>query len=90
MRLRSQRPLHIACARRSRSSRLTRWWTEKNNWKKWKAEEEERHKGSLTKKNTVSKIKLELFTNMPVSAYNIHGINFRKLQSQFSYKFSYK
>jgi hypothetical protein len=32
----------IACARRCRSSRLTRWWTKKNNRKKWKAEEEEK------------------------------------------------
>jgi hypothetical protein len=40
----------IACARRCRSSQLTRWWTQKNNQKKWRAEEEERHKGSLTKK----------------------------------------
>jgi hypothetical protein len=31
MQLRSQRPLH---ARRCRSSRLTRWWTKKNNLKK--------------------------------------------------------
>jgi hypothetical protein len=38
----------IACARRCRSSWLTRWWTKKNNWKKWRAEEEESHKGSLT------------------------------------------
>jgi hypothetical protein len=37
----------IACARRCRSSRLTRCGPEKNNQKKWKAEEEERHKGSL-------------------------------------------
>jgi hypothetical protein len=35
----------IACARRCRSSRLTRWWTQKNNVKKWRAEEAERHKG---------------------------------------------
>jgi hypothetical protein len=41
----------IACARRCRSSWLTRWWTPKNNQKKWRAEEEERHKGSLTQKN---------------------------------------
>jgi hypothetical protein len=34
----------IACARRCRSSRLTRRWTEKNNRKKWRAKEEERHK----------------------------------------------
>jgi hypothetical protein len=40
----------IAYARRCRSSRLTRWWTKKNNWKKWRAEEEERHMGSLTQK----------------------------------------
>jgi hypothetical protein len=38
----------IACARRCRSSRLTRRWTKKNNWKKWRAKEEERHKGLLT------------------------------------------
>jgi hypothetical protein len=31
----------IACARRCRSSLLTGWW------KKWRAEGEERHKGSL-------------------------------------------
>jgi hypothetical protein len=40
----------IACARRCRSSRLTRWWTKKNNRKKWRAEEEERHEGPLTQK----------------------------------------
>jgi hypothetical protein len=57
MQLRSQRPLHIACARRCRSSRLTRWWTKKNNRKKWKAEEEERHKGSLEKKVYLFKTK---------------------------------
>jgi hypothetical protein len=50
---RSQRPLHIACARRCRSSRLTRWWTKKNNRKKWKAEEEERHRGRWTKKKVL-------------------------------------
>jgi hypothetical protein len=39
----------IACARRCRSSRLTRWWTQKEYSEKWRAEEEEeRHKGSLT------------------------------------------
>jgi hypothetical protein len=38
----------IACVRRWRSSRLTRWWTKKNNQIKWRAKEEERHKGSLT------------------------------------------
>jgi hypothetical protein len=42
----------IVCARRCRSSRLTRWWTEKNNREKWRAEEGERHKGSLTPKPT--------------------------------------
>jgi hypothetical protein len=25
----------------------------KNNWKKWRAEEEERHKGSLTPKRSI-------------------------------------
>jgi hypothetical protein len=40
----------IACARRCRSSRLTRWWIKKINQKKWRAEEEGRHKGSLTKR----------------------------------------
>jgi hypothetical protein len=41
----------IACARRCRSSRLTRWWTQKRLIGiKWRAEEEERHKGSLTHK----------------------------------------
>jgi hypothetical protein len=35
----------IACARRCRSSQLT-GWTRKNNQKKWRAVEEERHKGS--------------------------------------------
>jgi hypothetical protein len=38
----------ISCARRCRSSRLTRWWTQNNNLKKWRAEEEERHKGLVT------------------------------------------
>jgi hypothetical protein len=40
----------IACARRCRSSWLTRRWTEKNNWKKWRAEEEERHKKKQEKR----------------------------------------
>jgi hypothetical protein len=40
----------IACARRCWSFRLTRWWTKKNNRKKWRTEEEERHKGLLTQK----------------------------------------
>jgi hypothetical protein len=36
----------IACARRWRSSRLARWWTQKRiSRKKWRAKEEERHKG---------------------------------------------
>jgi hypothetical protein len=35
----------IACARRCQSSLLTRWWTKKNNCKKWRDEEEGRHKG---------------------------------------------
>jgi hypothetical protein len=44
----------IACARRCRSSQLTRWW--KNNQKKCRAkEEEERHRGSLTPKNGLLK-----------------------------------
>jgi hypothetical protein len=29
------------------------WWTQKEKRKKWRAEEEERHKGSLTKKTHV-------------------------------------
>jgi hypothetical protein len=33
------------------SLRIKRRWTKKNNRKKWRAEEEERHKGSLTQKN---------------------------------------
>jgi hypothetical protein len=33
----------IACASRCLSSWLTGRWTKKNNQKKWKAEEEERH-----------------------------------------------
>jgi hypothetical protein len=36
----------IACARKYRPSQLTGWWIQKNNRKKWRAEEEERHKGS--------------------------------------------
>jgi hypothetical protein len=43
----------IACARRCWSSQLTRWWTKKNNRKTWRAEEEERHMGSLTPKKEV-------------------------------------
>jgi hypothetical protein len=39
----------ITCARRCRSSWLTGWWTQNNNWKKWRAKEEERHKGSPPK-----------------------------------------
>jgi hypothetical protein len=38
----------IVCARRCGSSRLARWWTQKRIIGIWKAEEEERHKGSLT------------------------------------------
>jgi hypothetical protein len=44
----------IACTCSSRSSRLKGGGHEKNNWKKWRANEEERHKGSLethTQKN---------------------------------------
>jgi hypothetical protein len=40
----------IACARRCRSSQLTE--SEKNYRKKLRVEEEERHKGLLTQKNT--------------------------------------
>jgi hypothetical protein len=41
----------MACARRCRSSQLKRWWTQKRIiGKKWRAKEEERHKGSLTLK----------------------------------------
>jgi hypothetical protein len=29
---------------------LTRWWPKNNYQKKWRAEEEERHKGWLTEK----------------------------------------
>jgi hypothetical protein len=42
----------IEFARSCRSSWLTRWWTQKNNLKKWMAKEEERHKGLLTPKNS--------------------------------------
>jgi hypothetical protein len=42
----------IACARRCRSSWMAGWWLKKNNQKKWRAEEEERHKRSLTQKCT--------------------------------------
>jgi hypothetical protein len=48
-----EKPEAIACARRCRSSQLTPLGgQEKNNWKKWMAKEEERHKGLLTKKNS--------------------------------------
>jgi hypothetical protein len=43
----------IACARSCRSSLLTGGGPKRNNRKKWRAEEEERHKGLLTKKNPV-------------------------------------
>jgi hypothetical protein len=46
----TEKPEAIACARRCRSSWLTRWWTQK-----WRAEEEKRHKGSL-KKHIAQKI----------------------------------
>jgi hypothetical protein len=36
----------IACARSCRSSRLKGGGHKKNNQKKWRAKEEERHKGS--------------------------------------------
>jgi hypothetical protein len=45
----------IACARRCQSSQLTGQWTKKNNQKKWRAKEEERHKGLLTPKNKQTK-----------------------------------
>jgi hypothetical protein len=51
----------IASARRCLSSRLTRWWTKKNNWKKWRAEEEERHKGSLTQKKTLQLLGTQIY-----------------------------
>jgi hypothetical protein len=42
----------IACARRCRSSRSSGWWIQKKkNWKKWRVNEEERHKGSLAQNN---------------------------------------
>jgi hypothetical protein len=40
----------ITCARRCRSSQLTGGGQEKNNKNKWRAEEEERHKGLLIPK----------------------------------------
>jgi hypothetical protein len=52
----------IACARRCRSSRLTRWWIKKNNLKKLRAEEEERHKGSLTQKSTFDILEVDIVT----------------------------
>jgi hypothetical protein len=45
MRLKSQRPLHIACARRCRSYRLARWWTKKNNRKKMEGQGGEEAQG---------------------------------------------
>jgi hypothetical protein len=48
----------IACARRSRSSRLTRCWTKKRIIGKiMRAEKEERHKGPLTQKAATRKWK---------------------------------
>jgi hypothetical protein len=38
----------VACARRCRSSQLTGWWTPKEESEKYRAEVEERHKGSPT------------------------------------------
>jgi hypothetical protein len=46
MQLRSQRPL--PSVRRCWSSQFKRWWTRRRLIGKWRAEEEERHKGSLT------------------------------------------
>jgi hypothetical protein len=43
----------IACARSCRSSFFG---PKKNNWNKYRAEEEDRHKGSLTQKNEVAQI----------------------------------
>jgi hypothetical protein len=44
----------IAHARRCWSSWLTRWWTRKRIiGKKWRAKEEERHKGLLTHKKNI-------------------------------------
>jgi hypothetical protein len=33
---------------------VKRWWIKKNKWKKWRAEEEDRHKGLLTQKKVYS------------------------------------
>jgi hypothetical protein len=40
----------IACARRCRSSRYQGGGSKRKKMKKWRAEEEERHMGSLTQK----------------------------------------
>jgi hypothetical protein len=67
----------IACARRCRSSRLTRWWTQKESSEKWRAEEEDRHKGSLTKKAKKSRIVSANFRNHK----NIIGIIVTRLSA---------
>jgi hypothetical protein len=67
----------IALARRCLSSRLTGWWTRKNNRKKWRAEDEKRRKGLLTLK-TMSK-NIHAFTHESVGAslvYHNH-VNWR-------------
>jgi hypothetical protein len=50
---------------------LTRWWTKKNNRKKWRAEEEERHKGSLAQKKLEVGFKWLLFQG-PMHIFSIH------------------
>jgi hypothetical protein len=53
MQLRSQRPLHALGVAGHPGEQGG--GPEKNNWKKWRAEEVERHKGSLTPKKTKKK-----------------------------------
>jgi hypothetical protein len=42
--------LYYLCTCDGKDARLQGGGQEKNNWKKWWAKEEEKHKGSLTKK----------------------------------------
>jgi cytochrome c biogenesis protein ResB len=65
MQLRSQRPLHVQGDAGYQGD-----GPEKNNRKKWRAEEEERHKGSLTTKKNSFKT-LNLSKNVYFISFNL-------------------
>jgi hypothetical protein len=55
----SQKPLHVQGVAGRPGQQGNGY--EKNNWKKWRAEEEERHKGSLTLPKSSPEIKAKLY-----------------------------